>query len=77
MAEIGDRLKAEILKLEKELQQSGSKELYQSPINKKLQYNILQTYKIEKAILRTKQRHCELGEKAHKILSINMRLCLV
>ncbi|KAF3854330.1 hypothetical protein F7725_022385 [Dissostichus mawsoni] len=72
MAEI-EKLETDILKLEKEFQQSGSKVLYQSLLNMKLKYNTLHTYKIEKAILRTKQRYYELGEKAHKILSWQLR----
>jgi len=44
-----------------------------SLVNKKLRYNTLHTYKIEKNILRNKQRYYELGEKAHKILSWQLR----
>lgn len=72
MAEI-EELETEILRLEKEFQQSGSEELYKLLVNKKLEYNMLDTYKIEKVISRTKQRYYELGEKAHKILSWQLK----
>ena len=96
MAKI-EALKADILKLEKELQQSRSREVYlylfitfkkliywlplficmYTPVftlvNKMLRYNILHTYKIEKNILRSKQMYHGLGEKAHKILSWQLR----
>ena len=69
-------MEADILKLEKEFQQSRSKEVYQLLVNKKLKYNTVNTYKIEqkkKNILRSKQRYYELEEKAHKILSWQLR----
>ena len=65
MAEINE-LEADILKLEKEFQQSGSKELYQRLVNKKLKYNTLHTYRVEKIILRTKQKYYELGRELTK-----------
>ena len=40
-------MEADILKLEKEFQQSRSKEVYQLLVNKKLKYNTVNTYKIE------------------------------
>ena len=72
MAEL-EELETDILKLEKEFQQSKSKDVHQLLVNKKLQYNTLHTYKIEKNILRSKQKYYELGEKAHKILSWQLR----
>ena len=72
LAEI-EELEGDILKLEKEFQKSRSKDVHQSLVNKKLSYNTLHTYKIEKNILRNKQRYYELGEKAHKILSWQLR----
>lgn len=72
MAEI-EELEADILKLEKEFQQSKSKDIHQLLVNKKLRYNTLHTYRIEKNIMRSKQRYYELGEKAHKILSWQLK----
>ena len=43
-----EELEADMLKLEKEFQQSRSKEVHQLLVNKKLKYNTLHTYKIEK-----------------------------
>ena len=72
MAEV-EELEAVILKLEKEFQQSRSKEVHQLLVNKMLKYNKLHSYKIEKKILRSKQRYYVLGEKAHKVLSWQLR----
>lgn len=60
-------LEKDILKLEKEFQQFGSKELYNSLVSKKLKYNTLDTYKTERTILKTKQKYYQLGEKARKV----------
>lgn len=68
-----DKLEKEILLLEKDYQRNGLTDTYQSLVQKKLQYNTLNTYKIERAILRTKQRYYELGEKAHKVLSLQLK----
>lgn len=68
-----DKLEKEILLLEKDYQRSCSSDTYQSLVQKKLQYNTLDTYKTERAILRTRQRYYELGEKAHKILSWQLK----
>ncbi len=73
MAEI-EELEAEILKLEKEFQQSGSKELYQSLVNKKLKYNTLRAHKIEKVILRTKQRYGKEGTQ-NSVLATEKTAC--
>lgn len=72
MAEI-NKLEREISHLEKEHQMSHSKEIYQSLVNKKLQCNLLNTYRIEKNILRTKQRYYEWGEKAQKVLAWQLK----
>lgn len=66
-------LEKDMLKLEKEVQQSGSKELYNSLVNKNLKYNTLDTYKTERTILKTKQKYSELGERAHKVLSWQLK----
>lgn len=66
-------LEREILQLEKEFQQSRDKIIYRLLVNKKLKYNTLSTYRAEKNILRTKQRYYELGEKAHKVLSWQLK----
>lgn len=68
-----DKLQKEILFLEKDYQKNGSSDTYQSLVQKKVQYNTLDTYKIKRAILRTRQRYYELGEKAHKILSWQLK----
>lgn len=60
MAEISE-LEKEISHLEKEHQMSRSRETYRTLVNKKLKYNLLNTYRIERNILRTKQRYYELG----------------
>ncbi len=54
MAEI-EELETDILKLRKEFQQSGSKEVYQLLVNKKLKYNKLHTLKNRGK--KTKQKH--------------------
>ena len=72
MTEIND-LEREISHLEKEHQMSHSRDIYQTLVNKKLQYNLLNTYRIEKNILRTKQRYYELGEKAQKVLAWQLK----
>lgn len=66
-------LEKDILKLEKEFQQSGSKELYNSLVNKKLKYNTLDTYKTKITILKRKQKYYELRERAHKVLSWQLK----
>lgn len=68
-----DKLQKEILFLEKDYQRNGSSDTYQSLVQKNLQYNTLDTYKIKRAILRTRQRYYELGENAHKILSWQLK----
>ena len=68
-----DKLEKEITKLEKESQRSMSEEKRKELVNKKLQYNTLQTYKTEKAIIRTKQRYYELGERSYKILAWQLK----
>ena len=50
-----------------------SEETQKRLVNKKLQYNTLQTYRTEKLILRSKQRYYELGERSHKILAWQLR----
>ena len=72
MAEI-NQLEKEISYLEKEHQMSRSREIYRSLENKKLKYNLLNTYRIEKNILRTKQRYYELGKKAQKVLAWQLK----
>lgn len=42
-------------------------------VNKKLKYNTLCTYRAEKNILRTRQWYYELGERAHKVLSWQLK----
>lgn len=72
MAEIG-KLEKEILHLEKEHQVSHSRETYRTLVNKKLKYNMLNTYRLERNILRNKQRYYELGEKAQKVLAWQLK----
>lgn len=42
-------------------------------VNKKLKYNIQNTYQAERAITKSKQRYYELGEKAHKVLAWQLK----
>lgn len=72
MAEI-EELEADILKLEKQFKQSKCKDEHQLMVNTNLRYNTLHTYGTEKNIMRTKQRYYKLGEKAHKILSWQLK----
>ena len=67
MAEINE-LEKEISNLEKEHQMSHSREIYRSLVNKKLKYNLLNTYKIKK-----KKRYYELGEKAQNVLAWQLK----
>ena len=68
-----DKLEKEITKLEKESQRSMSEVKQRELVNKKLQYNTLQTNKTEKIIMRTKQRYYELGERSHKVLAWQLK----
>lgn len=68
-----EELEKEILGLEKDFQQHRDKKIYSLLVKRKLQYNTLCTYRAEKDILRTKQRYYELGEKAHKVLSWQLK----
>lgn len=66
-------LEKEILGLEKDFQQHRDKKIYSLLVKRKLKYNTLCTSGAEKDILRTKQRYYELGEKAHKVLSWQLK----
>lgn len=68
-----EKLEKEILGLEKDFQQHRDKKIYSLLVSKKLKYNTLCTYKTEKNILRTRQRYYELGEKANKVLSWQLK----
>lgn len=68
-----DVLEKEITILEKDLQQRGSVEKHRRLISKKLKYNTINTYRMEKMITKSKQRYYELGERAHKVLSWQLK----
>lgn len=68
-----EELEKEILGLEKDFQKHRDKKIYSLLVKRKLKYNTLCTYRAEKDILRTKQRYYLLGEKAHKVLSWQLK----
>lgn len=57
-------LEVEKLVLEKLYHKSQTKDIYKELLNKKIEYNKLNTYQAEKAIIYSNQRYYELGEKA-------------
>uniref|UniRef100_A0A3B4X6N3 Reverse transcriptase domain-containing protein n=1 Tax=Seriola lalandi dorsalis TaxID=1841481 RepID=A0A3B4X6N3_SERLL len=66
-------LEAEIRNLEKEHFKTRSEGLYRALIRKRNQYNVINTYKTEKALLRTRQRYYELGDKGNKLLAWQLK----
>lgn len=68
-----DSIEAEIQTLEKAYQRTSSKDTYRTLVNKKIQYNNLNTYQTEKSIMRSRQKYYELGEKASKVLAWQLK----
>lgn len=69
-----NKLESEISTLEKLYHRAQSKDVYKELLNnKKLEYNKMNTYQAERAIISSKQRYYELGEKAHKVLSWQLK----
>ena len=66
-------LEAEIRSLEKEHFKTRSDGLYKTLLRKRNQYNISSTYKTEKALLRTRQRYYELGDRGNKLLAWQLK----
>lgn len=68
-----DQLESEIKQLEKEHFRTRSAGLYKTLTKKRNQYDISNTYKVEKAMLRARQRYYELGDKGHKLLAWQLK----
>ena len=68
-----DTLEAEIKSLEKEHFKRRSEGLHKTLLRKRNQYNISNTYKTERALLRTRQRYYELGDKGNKLLAWQLK----
>lgn len=68
-----ENLEAEITDLEKVYQKKPSKCLHRNLLNKKREYNSLNTYQAERTITRLRQRYYELGEKSHKVLAWQLK----
>lgn len=68
-----NKLESEISTLEKLYHRAQSKDVYKELLNTKLEYNKINTYQAERAIISSKQRYYELGEKAHKVLSWQLK----
>ncbi len=68
-----NKLESEISTLEKLYHRAQSKDVYKELINKKLEYNKINTYQAERVIISSKQRYYELGEKAHEVLSWQLK----
>ena len=62
-------LEAEIKSLEKEHLKTSSEGIHRALLRKCNQYNVSNTYKTEKTLLRTRQRYYELGDKGKKLLA--------
>lgn len=62
-------LEAEITSLAKEHLKTRSEGIHRALLRKRNQYNVSNTYKTEKALLRTRQRYYELGDKGNKLLA--------
>ena len=68
-----DTLEAEIKRLEKEHFKTRSEGLHKTLLRKRNQYNTSNTYKTERALLRTRQKYYELGDKGNKLLAWQLK----
>ena len=66
-------LEAEIKSLEKEHLKTSSEGIHRALLRKCNQYNVSNTYKTEKTLLRTRQRYYELGDKGNKLLAWQLK----
>lgn len=66
-------LEAEIKSLETEHFKTRSEGIHRALLRKRNQYNVSNTYKTEKALLRTRQRLSELGDKGNKLLAWQLK----